>query len=79
MKDFKVDFENRIYTMSLENSTVTADTIEVKLIIYNTHYLIYKNKATNSWHNHISKFELGKGLLYAAGEKLDEILAVGRS
>lgn len=74
MRDFKVEFENRIYTMFLESSNVTSETIEVKLIIYNTPYSIYKRKATNSWHNHISKFELGKGLLLAVGEKLDEFL-----
>jgi hypothetical protein len=75
VRDFKVDFENRIYTMFLESSNASADTIEVKVIMYSTLYSIYKNKATNSWHNHISKFELGKGLLSAIGEKLDEFLS----
>lgn len=74
MQDFKVEFENRTYTMFLESSNTTAETLDVKIIMYNTPYAIYKDKATNTWNNHISKFELGKGLLQAIGEKLDEFL-----
>ncbi len=74
MEDFKIDFENRIYTMSLESSNVTADTIDVKIIMYKTTYSVFKNRTTNTWHNNISKFELGKGILKEIGKTLDEII-----
>lgn len=74
MKDFKVEFEFRNYTMFLESSNATPETLDVKVIMYNTVYHIYKDKATNTWHNHISNFQLGKGLLQAVGDTLDDFL-----
>ncbi len=74
MTDFKVVNEDRIYTMFLESSQVGQDTVEAKVIMYSTVYNIYKTKEDNTWHNHISKFELSPGLLKAVGAKLDEYL-----
>ena len=74
MADFKIEFENRFYTTFLESSEVTDDRVEVKIIMYNTVYLIWKDKQTGKWHNHLSKFELSKGLLEAVGAKMDEVL-----
>jgi hypothetical protein len=74
MTDFKVEFENRFYTTFLESSEVSADRVEVKIIMYSTVYAIWKDKNTGQWHNHISKFELSLGLLKAVGEKLDDFL-----
>jgi len=74
MTDFKVEFENRFYTTHLESSEVTADRVEVKVIMYSTVYQIWKDKQTGEWHNHLSKFELSKGLLDAVGAKVDELL-----
>ena len=76
MTDFKVEFENRIYSVFLDSSVVTPDTVEVKVILYSTVYNIYKKKETNTWHNHISKFELAKGLLDAIGAKLESHLNI---
>ena len=77
MTDFKVEFENRFYTVFLESSTATsAEIVDVKIIMYNTVYNIYKNRTNNTWHNHISKFELSKGLLSAIGAKLDAYLKI---
>jgi len=74
MTDFKVVNEDRTYTMFLESSQVGPDTVEARVIMYSTVYNIYKTKENNTWHNHISKFELSPGLLKAVGAKLDEYL-----
>lgn len=74
MTDFSVEYENRFYNTFLDSSVVTPERIEVKVIMYSTVYPIYKDRATGEWHNHIGKFELGRGLLDALGAKLDEIL-----
>lgn len=71
MTDFKVEYDNRFYTMFLEDSQVSPETVEVKVIMYNTVYNIYKDLSTNTWKNHISKFELGEGLLNAIGKTLE--------
>ena len=74
MTDFKIEYAQRIYTTFLESSEVTADRVEVKIIMYSTVYAIYKDKGTGLWHNHLSKFELSSGLLEAVGAKLDDFL-----
>jgi len=74
MRDFVVEFENRNYFAFLESSVATPERLEVKLIMYKTEYSIYKDKATNTWHNHVSRFEMSKGLLKAIGEILDGFL-----
>ncbi|MBC7914722.1 MAG: hypothetical protein H7Y07_11450 [Pyrinomonadaceae bacterium] len=76
MTDFIVEFDFRKYTMFFESSTVTPDTIEVKVIMYSTVYHIYKDKTTKVWQNHPGKFELSKGLLEAVGHKLDNFLQI---
>ncbi len=75
MRIYKIDFENRIYTMAIESSDKVNDKIEVKLVMYNTTYLLYKDISSNTWHNHNSNFQLSKGLLHVVGAKLDEVLA----
>ena len=75
MTDFKVEFENRFYTVFLESSVLTnPEVVDVKIIMYCTVYNIFKDKRNNTWNNHISKFELSKGLLEAIGHRLDEFL-----
>lgn len=74
MTNFKVEYENRYYTTTLDSSEVTADRVEVKVIMYSTAYLVWKDKGTGEWHNHVSKFELSEGLLKALGKNLDQIL-----
>lgn len=76
MVDFKIEYDDRIYTMFLESSQVVENTIEVKVIMYSTVYNIYKDKKNNTWHNHISKFELSEGLLNAIGSRLDQHLGI---
>jgi len=76
MTDFKIHYDDRTYTMFLESSQVNADTVEVKIIMYKTVYAIFKDKTSNTWNNHISKFEIAKGLLTCIGSKLDEYLNV---
>lgn len=74
MRDFVVEYEFRKYFTFLESSVATPERLEVKLIMYKTEYSIYKDKITNTWHNHVSRFEMSKGLLNAVGETLDEFL-----
>jgi hypothetical protein len=76
MTSFKVEFENRHYTTFLDNSEVTEDRVEVKVTMYSTAYLVWKDRKTGEWHNHVSKFELSAGLLKALGETLNEMLKV---
>ncbi|WP_207426292.1 hypothetical protein [Pedobacter sp. SYSU D00535] len=76
MIDFKVEYDDRIYSVFLDSSHVTPETVEVKVVLYSTIYNIYKKKDTNTWHNHISKFELSKGLLEAIGARLEEHLKI---
>lgn len=71
MRDFVVEYEFRKYFTFLESSVATPERLEVKVIMYSTAYHIYKDKATNTWHNHSGKFEFSLGLLKAVGETLD--------
>ena len=74
MKDFVVECEFRKYFTFLESSVATPERLEVKVIMYKTVYSIYKDKATNTWHNHASGFEMSPNLLTAMGETLDGFL-----
>jgi len=76
MTNFKIHYDDRIYTMFLESSQVNAETVEVKVIMYGTVYHIYKDKIANTWNNHIGKFELAKGLLSSVGTTLEEHLNI---
>lgn len=76
MADFKIHYDDRIYTMFLESSQVLTETIEVKVIMYGTVYNIFKDKQTGTWNNHIGKFELAKGLLLCVGNRLEEHLNI---
>ncbi|MEJ6980510.1 hypothetical protein WG906_08620 [Pedobacter sp. P351] len=74
MRDFVVEYEFRKYNTFLESSVATPERLEVKLILYKTEYHIYKDKATNTWHNHTGKFEFSLGLLKEIGQTLDGFL-----
>lgn len=79
MSDFKVYYDNRIYSAFVEKtSVINPDILEAKIIMYGTTYTIIKDKNTGNWDNSESnKLKISKGLLECLGTQLEEHLLTG--
>ena len=76
MSDFKVYYDNRIYSAFVEKtSVINPGTLEAKIIMYGTTYTIIKDQNTGTWNNAESnKLKISKGLLGCLGSQLEEHL-----